>query len=405
MLTTEQNERFTHVGPGTPGGNLMRRYWHAVATSQEILERPTKAVRLLNEDLVLYRDRAGTLGLIDRLCAHRRVDLSYGIPEEHGLRCMYHGWQYDETGQCIQQPFEETVHPDGRFKEKVKMTGYPVEELGGLIWAYLGAAPAPLLPRWDLLVGDDLVRNVGTTIIPCNWLQCMENSMDPVHTEWLHAYLTQYLRDGKGEEVPLATDRRYSVQRHEKIGFYPFTHGLYKRRLLAGQSDENDDWRTGHPVIFPTILRNTGGAVGGGTFQIRVPIDDTHTWHLLYRAVDAPDGASLEDRINVTAYELPLLDDRGEYRLDITLVQDFMAWATQGPIADRTKEMLGASDEGIIMFRQLLDEQMAIVEGHGEPMNVFRDAEANERVVVGAEQTQYQALPNQRSGMPLLSGR
>ena len=405
MLTQEQNERFTRVGPGTPGGELMRRYWHVVATSQEMRDKPTKPVRLLSEDLVLYRDKSGTLGLIERACPHRRVDLSYGIPEEHGLRCMYHGWMMDETGQCIEQPFEETVHPDGRFKEKVKIAGYPVEELGGLIWAYMGPAPVPLLPRWDLLVRDDLLRNVGTTMVPCNWLQCMENSMDPVHTEWLHAYLTHFLRDRQGQDVPRAADRLYNVQRHEKIGFYSFDHGLYKRRLLSGQSDENDDWRTGHPVVFPTILRNTGGPTGGGTFQIRVPIDDTHTWHLLYRAVNAPEDAPPEDRTNVAAYELPLYDDKGEYRLDITLVQDFMAWATQGPIADRTKEALGLSDEGIILFRKLLDEQIAVVEDGGQPMNVFRDAEANHRLNIGAEETQYQALPNQRSGMPLLAGR
>ena len=224
MLTQEQNERFTRVGPGTPGGELMRRYWHVVATSQEMRDKPTKAVRLLSEDLVLYRDKSGTLGLIERACPHRRVDLSYGIPEEHGLRCMYHGWMMDETGQCIEQPFEETVHPDGRFKEKVKIAGYPVEELGGLIWAYMGPAPVPLLPRWDLLVRDDLLRNVGTTMVPCNWLQCMENSMDPVHTEWLHAYLTHFLRDREGQDVPRAADRLYNVQRHEKIGFYSFDH-------------------------------------------------------------------------------------------------------------------------------------------------------------------------------------
>ena len=134
----------------------------------------------------------------------------------------------------------------------------------------------------------------GRIMVPCNWLQCMENSMDPVHTEWLHAYLTHYLRDRHGQDVPHASDRLYNVQRHEKIGFYSFDHGLYKRRLLSGQSDENDDWRTGHPVVFPTILQNTGGSTGGGTFQIRVPIDDTHTWHLLYRAVNAPEDAPPE---------------------------------------------------------------------------------------------------------------
>ena len=104
MLTREQNERFTRVGPGTPGGELMRRYWHVAATSQEMRDRPTKPVRLLNEDLVLYRDKSGTLGLIDRSCPHRRVDLSYGIPEEHGLRCMYHGWMMDETASASSSP-------------------------------------------------------------------------------------------------------------------------------------------------------------------------------------------------------------------------------------------------------------------------------------------------------------
>ena len=116
MLTSTENERLTQVGPGTPMGALFRRYWHPIATTGELAESPTKVIRLLGEDLVLYRDRSGTYGLIDQLCAHRRVDLSYGIPEEQGLRCMYHGWMYDETGQCIEQPFEETVHPDGRFK-------------------------------------------------------------------------------------------------------------------------------------------------------------------------------------------------------------------------------------------------------------------------------------------------
>ena len=102
MLSVDANERLTRVGRGTPMGVLMRRYWHPIAASVELDERPTKEVRLLGEDLVLYKDRSGAFGLIDRVCAHRRVNLAYGIPEEHGLRCMYHGWLYDETGQCIE---------------------------------------------------------------------------------------------------------------------------------------------------------------------------------------------------------------------------------------------------------------------------------------------------------------
>ena len=188
MLSIEKNELLTKVGPGTPTGELMRRYWHPIAAAGELLEKPTKPVRLLGEDLVLYKDKSGTLGLIDRFCPHRRVDLTYGIPEENGLRCMYHGWMMDETGQCIEQPFEETVRPDGRFKEKVKIAGYPVEELGGLIFAYMGPQPAPLLPRWEQLTYDNAIRDIAITELPCNWLQAQENSVDPVHTEWLHFY-------------------------------------------------------------------------------------------------------------------------------------------------------------------------------------------------------------------------
>jgi 5,5'-dehydrodivanillate O-demethylase len=149
MLSIAQNEAMTRVGRGSPMGELMRRYWHPIAATSELDDNPTKRVRILGEDLVLYKDRSGTLGLIDLLCPHRRVDMSYGIPEEHGLRCMYHGWMFDETGQCTEQPFEETVHPDGRFKEKVRISSYPVEALAGMVFAYLGPQPAPLLPNWE----------------------------------------------------------------------------------------------------------------------------------------------------------------------------------------------------------------------------------------------------------------
>ena len=134
MLPSGDNEILTRVGPGAPMGNLMRRYWHPVAASVQMSGATVLAVRVLGEDLVLYRDRSGTLGLIERYCAHRRVNLAYGIPEERGLRCMYHGWLYNETGQCIEQPFEETVRPEARFKDKIKLQGYPVQELGGLVW-------------------------------------------------------------------------------------------------------------------------------------------------------------------------------------------------------------------------------------------------------------------------------
>ena len=185
MLSQEMNDRLTRVGAGTPMGGLMRRYWHPVAASAQLdADNPTREVRLLGEDLVLYRDASGTVGLIEPSCAHRKANLSYGVPEANGIRCAYHGWVFDETGQCVDQPSE----PEGsKFKDKVRIKAYRVEELGGLVFAYLGPEPAPLLPRWDILVWPG-VRRVYATMLPCNWLQCQENSLDPLHFQWLHRY-------------------------------------------------------------------------------------------------------------------------------------------------------------------------------------------------------------------------
>src|SRR5215472_1321889 len=198
MLSVEENEMLTRVGAGTPMGELMRRYWHPVATSQEIKDSPVKGIRLLGESLTLFKDRQGRLGLIEQRCAHRRVDLKYGIPENEGLRCPYHGWLYDRTGQCLEQPAET---PKTTFKNTVKLKAYSVEELGGLIWAYIGPQPAPLLPRWDLFVLDGVFRQIGTTLLPCNWLQCQENAVDTVHTPMLTGFLGCMLLSGV--ELPI----------------------------------------------------------------------------------------------------------------------------------------------------------------------------------------------------------
>ena len=128
MLTAEQNEMLTRVGPGTPMGELLRRYWYPVCTSKDLKENPVRSVRILGETLTLYRDRRGRLGLIGQRCAHRGVDMKCGIPEEEGLRCPYHGWLYDSTGQCIAQPSEAN---ENIFKSRIKIPSYPVEELGG----------------------------------------------------------------------------------------------------------------------------------------------------------------------------------------------------------------------------------------------------------------------------------
>lgn len=374
METPAMNERLTRVSAGTPMGELLRRYWWPVAASAELAENPVRSVKVLGENLTLYRDRVGRLGLIGHRCPHRRVDLQWGIPENEGLRCPYHGWMFDQTGQCIEMPAES----DGNgFKDKVKIPGYPVEELGGLIFAYLGPLPAPLLPRWDLYVMDHVIRQVGISEIPANWLQCMENSVDQVHTEWLHGHLYAYQLERQGIDPNSRTAPRF-FRHHLKYTFEPFQYGVLKRRLVEGQSEESEEWKYGHPLVFPDKVRIGGAVSGRYEFQIRVPVDDENTRHYSYQCYDPGPGVEVPKQDMVPVFDVPLKDENGNYIFDYILSQDMVAWWAQGPIVDRDHEKLAESDKGVILFRRMLKEQMKIVEEGGEPMNVFRDPATNQ---------------------------
>lgn len=380
MLTQEQNETLTRVGPGTPMGKLLRRYWHPIAASSELEKPGTKKVKLLGEDLVLYRDRSGQLGLLQERCPHRGVSLDYGIPTEDGLRCYYHGWCFNKHGQCTDQPNEPE---NSTFKNRIKIKAYPVEELGGLIFAYLGPEPAPLLPRYDLFVRENVIRTIGWAIVPCNWLQIMENSFDPVHLEWLHGHYFEYVFEQQGrpvEEWPI-------TKKHIKIGFDRFEYGIIKRRVLEGQTEENEDWSVGHPVVFPNMLRV--GDAGAHSFQIRVPMDDTTTYHIWYTCFVPAEGVEVPKDYPISLYEAPLKDENGKFITDYIDGQDMMAWVTQGEIADRTTERLGTTDKGIIMYRQLLMEQIRKME-RGEPlMCEFRDPEKNQYIELPQEENKF----------------
>ena len=372
MLTTNENALLTRVGPGTPMGALLRCYWHPIAAVGELDQRVTKEVTVLGEELVLYKDRSGSLGLIGRRCAHRRVSLVYGVPEADGLRCQYHGWKFDATGQCTEAPFEDTVNPEARFRDRIKLAGYPVQELGGLVFAYLGPEPAPLLPRWGPLVWDNAVCDVGLTVLPCNWLQCQENSLDPVHSEWLHAHYGNYVREQLETDPALPPEFQHRTHgRHRKIGFDLFKYGVIKRRLVEGRSEEHEDWRRGHPVLFPNIV--LVGSDVQANLQFRVPIDETHTLHISHFTWRAAPGSEAPVQRRVPFRHVPLLDGDGGFLSQTRdLNQDYMAWSTQGAIAERDQEHLGQSDTGIILFRRLLRQQLERVQDGGEPMNVFR---------------------------------
>lgn len=385
MLTSERNTLLTRVGAGTPMGDLLRRYWWPVAAKSELqFPRSTKKVRLLGEDLVLYRDRSGGLGLIGSSCPHRGVAMEQGIVEQDGIRCPYHGWKFDSSGQCVDQPCEP---PESTFKHRIRMAGYPVQTLGGLIFAYLGPQPAPLLPRWDLFVRDDVIRTVGWSEIPCNWLQIMENSLDPHHFEWLHGRYFEWVFEQQGTAVP---DNWSLSKHHQKIGFDVFDYGIVKRRILEGQTEADDDWRIGHPIVFPNMLRV--GDAGLNMFQIRVPMDDTHTYHLWYSCFVPGQGVKVPADYPVSVYQNPIYEkDSNRFVIDYVDGQDMMCWITQGPVADRTAEHLGTGDKGIILFRQLLLDQLSRMAQGLDPMCVFRDPEHNRCLTLPQEQNRYRS--------------
>jgi 5,5'-dehydrodivanillate O-demethylase len=380
MLTNEQNKTLTSVGPGTPMGTLLRRYWYPVCASSEIENPGTKKIKILGENLVLYRDKSGNLGLIQERCPHRGVSLEYGIPQEDGLRCQYHGWCFNGEGACTEQPNEPET---STFKDRIKVTAYRVQELGGLVFAYLGPDPAPLLPKYDLFTRGNVARTIGYAVIPCNWVQIMENSLDPVHLEWLHGHYFEHIFKEQGRSV----ERWKITKHHVKIGFDKFDYGIIKRRVLEGQTEECEDWKVGHPVVFPNMLRV--GDLGAHTFQIRVPMDDMQTLHFWYTCFIPRTGVQIPEDYPISLFEAPLKDENGKYITDYIDGQDMMAWVTQGELADRSVERLGTSDKGIIMFRQMLLEELRKVENGEDPMCVFRDPAVNDNIRLPQEENKY----------------
>jgi 5,5'-dehydrodivanillate O-demethylase len=362
VITAEQNKQLTETGPGTPMGEMLRRYWWPIAATVDLDKEPVQPIRLLSEDLTLFRDEQGRVGLIGDKCAHRAISLAYGIPQENGLRCCYHGWTYDTEGHVVDMPFEPACLP-------LKIKAYAVEELGGLVWAYLGPQEnRPLLPRLELLVRDDLDRSITMRPLPANWVQCNDNSIDPVHFEHLHGYFGDYWNRKHG------IDKRVITARHLKIEFDVFEYGIYKRRLVEGEPEDADDWTVGHPFIFPhTLVQGVGDSYG---YQIRVPVDDTHTNHVRYRGAPVKDGQQARKDVPVRHLELPH-DELGRVEWPDVPLQDEAAWVAQGPVSDRTQEHLVTSDKGVILYHRMLLENAEKVQRGEDPMFTIRDEDQN----------------------------
>jgi 5,5'-dehydrodivanillate O-demethylase len=372
MLSEEKNRLLTQVGAGTPMGELLRRYWHPVAGIDELERSAIKPIRLMGEDLVLYKDRSGTYGLVDRHCAHRRADLAYGYVEDCGIRCNYHGWQYDAQGRCIHQPFEEVVDPQARLKAKVRLKAYQVEAKAGLLWAYLGPRPAPLLPDWDAFHWRNGFVQVVFAEVPCNWLQAQENSIDPVHFEWMHANWGRRLSGTDGV-----------APRHLKLAFEEFEFGLVYKRISEDTDEQHPLWTIGRVCLWPN------GFFLGDHFEWRVPVDDENMLSVTWSFIRVPREAEPYEQQTIPSWTGPIKDAAGRWITSHVINQDIVAWVGQGRVTDRSKENLGASDRGIAMLRRRLFEDLDAVAAGRDPKGLIRDPERNRRVLLPSDSRSF----------------
>jgi nitrite reductase/ring-hydroxylating ferredoxin subunit len=359
------NKLLTEVRPGTPCGELMRRYWQPIATSAEVQDMPRK-VRVLGEELVLFRDRKGRAGLLYPRCMHRGTSLYYGRIEEAGIRCCYHGWLFDVEGRCLDQPCE----PDGgRHRDAARQPWYPIEERYGLVFAYLGPPEKkPVLPRYDNLedMGADemLWSHVGgfgatgdytLSIVPYSWLQMNDNIMDPFHVQVLHSTFSGIQFHQKFALMP-------------KVDFFAADHGVcYSaiRELEDGQEvDRISSWLMPNIMSVPDIQFRAGAS---SNVAWVVPVDDSsYVMAMVMKLPKGSDGPSL--RINGKLWGEMTEAERQRFP------GDFEAQSGQGPVSLHSEEHLVTSDRGVMMQRKILEKQIEVVAAGGDPLGVNFDA-------------------------------
>ena len=400
-MKQEDIDLLTQAGPGTPCGELMRRYWQPAALSEELpVEGAPVPVRLLGEDLVLFRDDKGQPGLLGIHCSHRGADLSYGRVEDGGIRCIYHGWLYDIRGTCLDMPGE----PGGGKPEQkaaIRHPAYPCQERGGIIFAYLGQGEPPLLPNYEALRAPETHRFVKKFFQECNFLQAIEGNIDPAHQSFLHKRLQEGSNEDtlgtSGATVSNLTLYREDVLPVIEVEATDFGLRIFALRRSAPSAGREMNWLKVLNYVLPGLCFVPGGTgADGHTVHWNVPIDDTHHWKYMltfrrhdaldrekfskeYEAEVGPDYRLLRNRSN------RYMQDRGAMK-DVWFsgmgslfpVHDVWVTDNQGLIQERTNELLGYTDKAIVAARLLLLRAIRNLQKGKEPPHVVRDPKAND---------------------------
>ncbi|MPZ49260.1 MAG: Rieske 2Fe-2S domain-containing protein [Dehalococcoidia bacterium] len=403
MLPKEENELVTRVGPGTPMGELMRKYWLPALLSWELPspDCPPIRLKLLGEQLVAFRDTNGNVGVIDEFCAHRRASLWLGRNEEGGLRCVFHGWKYDVTGQCVDQMNE----PES-FKDKIKLASYATSERGGVIWTYMGRGTPPPPPDFEYTRVSERHREVNRVWQESNWLQALEGGLDTSHAPILH----RAMKAGAGITMDTAFVRGGAPSLEVDITDYGYRYAGVRPLV------EDQQYVRGYHFVMPfTQIRPSQNAGRGQERTVIsghhwVPIDDENcmvwNWDYSYGSEELSEserggggngggnGPQYVDYANeFRAKGNPrnnwLIDREMQRTVNFTGIrginaQDRAVQESMGPIVDRSLEHLGPADKAIIAMRRLMLEAIKVVEDGGTPRGVaasYYDLRAYEKVL------------------------
>src|SRR5260370_4006425 len=414
MLSKELNQLLTHVGPATPMGNLLRRYWMPALLSNELPgpDSDPVRVRLMDEDLIAFRDTRGQVGLLANNCPHRGASLFFGRNEENGLRCVYHGWKFSTPGECVVMPNEPA---ESDFKSKVRAVSYPTHESGGIVWTYMG--PAEKRPPIRNFGTDDLPpeqRRASTTLSHCHFVQAMEGNLDTAHISFLHRSLDDGALNDDGTDRPGYSSQDVStrVKAQNRVPRVEVDETPYGLRYAGIRETPNGHLQIRMTVFAMPAMTFVSAIPFGGSCGMFVPIDDHNCWRIQVRvhptecksgrrhALPMPGGRPVG---RLSGKQERLVEPENDYLMDRDLQrtttytgipgiqeQDLAMTESMGPIFDRSKEHLGTTDRAIIRVRQLLikaaqDLEQGIDPPGLDPSFAYTELRSTEKIIPARE--------------------
>lgn len=398
MMSSQQNDLITQVGALTPGGKLLRNYWQPVALVDELpSERPIRAVRLMGQDFVVFRDEAGNYGMLDRDCPHRGADLAAGRLEAGGVRCAFHGWLFDVNGKCLSTPGEPL---GSTLCNKIRQSTYPIVERSGILFGFIGKGAPPAFPHFDCFVAPESHTFAFKGLFECNWLQALEVGIDPAHASFLHrffededtaeSYGKQFRGASANSDMPIT-----KVLREFETPEILVSQADYGLQLIAKREiDEATTHVRVTNVMFPQAFVIPMSSEMTIT-QWHVPVDDENCyWYAIFTSFTEPTDKKQMREQRLELYELPDYTSRRNKRnsygfnLEEQLNQTYTGmgfdinvhdqWAVEslGVIQDRTREHLGTTDKGIIAYRRLLVGAIEAVSANAKPLMHIDEDEA-----------------------------